>query len=67
MAEKIIVEPLHDSQVIRITLHAPKANVLDGVMMRDIQILVAQLPRTQAKESALIAPTADRFAGPSGC
>ncbi|MCP4568826.1 MAG: cyclohexa-1,5-dienecarbonyl-CoA hydratase [FCB group bacterium] len=37
MAEKIIVEPLADGQVIRVTLNAPKANVLDGAMMSDIQ------------------------------
>ncbi len=37
MAQKIIVEPLHDGQVLRITLNAPKANVLDGEMMADIQ------------------------------
>jgi cyclohexa-1,5-dienecarbonyl-CoA hydratase len=37
MAQKIIVEPLHEGQVLRITLNAPKANVLDGEMMGDIQ------------------------------
>lgn len=37
MPQKIIVEPFHDGQVLRITLNAPKANVLDGEMMSDIQ------------------------------
>ena len=37
MAQKIIVEPLNDGQVLRVTLNAPKANVLDGEMMNDIQ------------------------------
>jgi len=37
MAQKIIVEPFHDGQVLRLTLNAPKANVLDGEMMNDIQ------------------------------
>jgi cyclohexa-1,5-dienecarbonyl-CoA hydratase len=37
MAEKIIVEPFYDGQVVRVTLNAPKANILDAEMMNDIQ------------------------------
>lgn len=44
MAQKIIVEPFHDGQVIRIKLNAPKANVLDGEMMGDIQEVLDVLP-----------------------
>ncbi len=44
MAQKIIVEPFHDGQVVRITLNAPKANVLDGEMMGDIQEVLDVLP-----------------------
>ncbi|UCC43575.1 MAG: enoyl-CoA hydratase/isomerase family protein [Candidatus Zixiibacteriota bacterium] len=37
MADKILTESLHDGQVVRLTLNAPKANVLDGEMMADLQ------------------------------
>ncbi|MFH1372179.1 MAG: enoyl-CoA hydratase-related protein [bacterium] len=37
MADKILTESLHDNQVIRLTLNAPKANVLDAEMMTDLQ------------------------------
>jgi cyclohexa-1,5-dienecarbonyl-CoA hydratase len=37
MPDKILIEPLHDKQVIRLTLNAPKANVLDAEMMTDLQ------------------------------
>ncbi len=33
MAEKVLTESLHDSQVVRLTLNAPKANILDSQMM----------------------------------
>ena len=37
MADKILTESLHDNQVIRLTLNAPKANILDAEMMTDLQ------------------------------
>jgi cyclohexa-1,5-dienecarbonyl-CoA hydratase len=37
MSEKILTETLHDGQVIRLTLNAPKANVLDAEMMAELQ------------------------------
>ena len=37
MAEKLIVEYTHDRQVVRITLNAPKGNVLDAAMMAELQ------------------------------
>lgn len=37
MSDKILIESLCDGQVIRLTLNAPKANVLDGEMMADLQ------------------------------
>ncbi len=37
MADKILTQSLHDDQVIRLTLNAPKANVLDAEMMADLQ------------------------------
>ncbi|MFH2130388.1 MAG: enoyl-CoA hydratase-related protein [bacterium] len=44
MAQKIIVEPFHDGQIVRVTLNAPKANVLDAEMMSDIQEFLDVLP-----------------------
>jgi cyclohexa-1,5-dienecarbonyl-CoA hydratase len=37
MADKILSESLHDGQVVRLTLNAPKANVLDAEMMAVLQ------------------------------
>jgi cyclohexa-1,5-dienecarbonyl-CoA hydratase len=37
MSEKILIESLHDGQVIRMILNAPKANVLDAEMMAELQ------------------------------
>ncbi len=37
MADKILIESLHGGQVIRLTLNAPKANVLDAGMMAELQ------------------------------
>jgi cyclohexa-1,5-dienecarbonyl-CoA hydratase len=33
MPEKVLTESLHDGQVVRLTLNAPKANILDSQMM----------------------------------
>jgi cyclohexa-1,5-dienecarbonyl-CoA hydratase len=37
MPDKILTESLHDGQVVRLTLNAPKANVLDAEMMTDLK------------------------------
>ncbi|MFQ6009117.1 MAG: enoyl-CoA hydratase-related protein [Candidatus Zixiibacteriota bacterium] len=37
MADKILTESLHGDQVVRLTLNAPRANVLDAEMMTDLQ------------------------------
>lgn len=36
MAGKIVRDSLHDGQVVRLTLNAPKANVVDSKMMTDL-------------------------------
>jgi enoyl-CoA hydratase/carnithine racemase len=41
--EKIISESLFDGQVIRFTLNAPKANVLDSEMMTELQSGLANI------------------------
>jgi cyclohexa-1,5-dienecarbonyl-CoA hydratase len=43
MAAKTITEYLFDNQVVRITLNAPKANVLDSVMMGEISGVLCDL------------------------
>jgi len=37
MSEKILIESLHEGQVVRLTLNAPKANILDAEMMAELQ------------------------------
>ena len=37
MADKILTDSLFDGQVIRLTLNAPKANVLDSIMMSELK------------------------------
>jgi cyclohexa-1,5-dienecarbonyl-CoA hydratase len=43
MATKTITEILFDNQVVRITLNAPKANVLDSIMMGEISGVLCDL------------------------
>jgi len=43
MSDKIIFESLHDNQVVRLTLNAPKANVLDSEMMTALQTALDKL------------------------
>ena len=43
MATKTITEYLFDGQVVRITLNAPKANILDSVMMGEIHGVLCDL------------------------
>lgn len=43
MPDKIIFEYFHDRQVARITLNAPKANVLDSAMMSEIAAALCDL------------------------
>jgi len=37
MSDKVLTQSLHGNQVIRVTLNAPKANILDTEMMTDLQ------------------------------
>ena len=43
MAEKILRQSLHGDQVVRLTLNAPKANILDADMMTDLQKALGDL------------------------
>jgi cyclohexa-1,5-dienecarbonyl-CoA hydratase len=61
MAKKIIVEPFHDGQVIRVTLNAPKANVLDAEMMADIQEFLDVLPNQDDVKLVQFTGAGDHF------
>jgi cyclohexa-1,5-dienecarbonyl-CoA hydratase len=61
MAKKIIVEPLHDGQVIRVTLNAPKANILDAEMMADIQEFLDVLPMQSEVKMIQFTGAGDHF------
>jgi cyclohexa-1,5-dienecarbonyl-CoA hydratase len=53
MADRILVEPRHDGQVVRLVLNAPKANVLDAAMMEELHAAFAALrdrPETKLLE-----------------
>ncbi len=43
MADKILTEYQHERQVVRLTLNAPKGNVLDTEMMGQLQATLASL------------------------
>ncbi|HWR83958.1 MAG TPA: enoyl-CoA hydratase-related protein [Candidatus Deferrimicrobium sp.] len=43
MAGKIVIDYQHDRQVVRLTLNAPKANVLDSEMMGELQTALDSL------------------------
>jgi cyclohexa-1,5-dienecarbonyl-CoA hydratase len=43
MSNKILTEPMHDGQVVRLTLNAPKGNVLDAAMMSELEVALQAL------------------------
>ncbi|UCD94785.1 MAG: enoyl-CoA hydratase/isomerase family protein [Candidatus Zixiibacteriota bacterium] len=45
MSDKTLIESMHGGQVVRLTLNAPKANVLDGEMMAGLQKALDELGR----------------------
>jgi cyclohexa-1,5-dienecarbonyl-CoA hydratase len=45
MGNKVLQESLHEGQVIRLTLNAPKANVLDSEMMSDLQTAFEEIKK----------------------
>lgn len=48
--EKILIQYMHDRQVVRLTLNAPKGNVLDAAMMGELQAIFDSLKQeTQLK------------------
>ncbi|MFH1279013.1 MAG: enoyl-CoA hydratase/isomerase family protein [Candidatus Eisenbacteria bacterium] len=61
MAGKIIGEPAHDGQVLRITLNAPKGNILDGEMMAGLQTELDGLKGRPEVKLLLITGAGDHF------
>ena len=50
MAGKIITQTLHEGQVIRLTLNAPKGNILNAELMADLQAAMDELkPQARIK------------------
>lgn len=60
-ANKIVTESLHGGQVVRITLHAPKGNVLDAAMMAELQTGLAALQHRAEVKLVQLAGAGDHF------
>lgn len=61
MTSKINVVPFLDEQALRIELNAPKANVLDGPMMDEINALLDELKERPAVKLLCFAGAGDHF------
>jgi cyclohexa-1,5-dienecarbonyl-CoA hydratase len=61
MAEKILIEILHGGQVVRLTLNAPKANVLDAEMMAELQTALDDLRGQPSVKLVQFTGTGDHF------
>ena len=61
MADKILTEYFCDRQVVRITLNAPKANILDAAMMSEIAAELRALKSEPAVKLLEFCATGDHF------
>ncbi len=61
MSDKILSQSLHGDQVIRLTLNAPKANVLDAEMMTDLQRALDELREQPDVKFLQFAGAGDHF------
>jgi cyclohexa-1,5-dienecarbonyl-CoA hydratase len=61
MAEKILVEFQHDSQVVHITLNAPKGNVLDSAMMTELHATLESLSGEPQVKLVIFTGAGDHF------
>lgn len=61
MAGKISTEPFLNGQVIRLTLNAPKGNILDGELMADLQAALEQLEQQPQVKLLELTGAGDHF------
>jgi cyclohexa-1,5-dienecarbonyl-CoA hydratase len=61
MPDKVTFESLHDGQVVRLTLSAPKANVLDSEMMAGLHVLLADLKKREELKLLQFTGAGDHF------
>ncbi len=61
MPDKVILQSLHDGQVVRLTLNAPKANILDSEMMGELHGLLVGLRKRNEMKLLQLAGAGDHF------
>ena len=61
MSEKILIQPMHDGQVVSLALNAPKANVLDAEMMTALQSALDDLGKQPDLKLIQITGAGDHF------
>jgi cyclohexa-1,5-dienecarbonyl-CoA hydratase len=61
MPDKILTQSMHDNQVVRLTLNAPKANVLDSEMMAELQKALDDLRQQDSVKLLQFTGAGDHF------
>jgi cyclohexa-1,5-dienecarbonyl-CoA hydratase len=61
MPDKVSLESLHDGQVMRLTLNAPKANILDSEMMAKLHSLLIDLKKRDDIKFLQLTGAGDHF------
>ncbi len=61
MADKVLTESLFDGQVVRLTLNAPKANILDSQMMSELNAAFDDLRRQPQVKLVQFVGAGDHF------
>ena len=61
MSDKVTMQSLHDGQVVRLTLNAPKANVLDSEMMAALHARLADLGKHEEVKLLQLTGAGDHF------
>ena len=61
MPDKVTIQTLHDGQVMRLTLNAPKANILDAEMMAELHALFLDLRNNEGMKLLQLTGAGDHF------